>query len=119
MKDWSLNMTKASFDLQAALEKLHEEDWLHPEEKAFNDADDIIESEDDKKYQQKYYWVAQFSHILINQFDQSSRACSRILRQSDHKYIARAMKRFPESDFNNLSEIQAVLDTYCKEQGVK
>ena len=51
MKDWSLNMTKTSFDLQAALEKLHEEDWLHPEEKAFNDADDIIESEKDKKYQ--------------------------------------------------------------------
>lgn len=119
MKEWSLNMTKASFDLQAALEKLHEEDWLHPEEKAFNNVEEIIESASDKNYRKKNYWIAQFSHILINQFHQSNRACARILRQPGHNYIARAIKRFPETDFDNLSEVQEALDTYCKEQGVK
>lgn len=119
MKEWSLVMTKSVFNLQAALDKLHEEDWLHPEEKTFRNTGQFEESEKDKKYRQKNYWIAQFSHLLINQFHQSNRACARILQQTSHKSIARAMARFPECDFSNLSEVKAALTIYSQEQGVR
>lgn len=112
-------MTKGVFNLQAALDKLHEEDWLHPEEKTFRNTGQVEESEKDKKYRQKNYWIAQFSHLLINQFHQSNRACARILQQTSHKSITRAMARFPECDFSNLSEVKAALTVYSQEQGVR
>lgn len=112
-------MTEKIFDLQAALNKLHEDDWLHPEKHVFNSHVTISESEHDKKYGQKNYWIAQFSHLLINQFHQSNRACARILQQPSHKSIARAMGRFPECDFSNLSEVKTALTVYSQEQGVR
>ncbi|NEZ89067.1 hypothetical protein [Weissella paramesenteroides] len=112
-------MTKSVFNLQAALDKLHEEDWLHPEEKTFRNTGQVEESEKDRKYRQKSYWIAQFSHLLINQFHQSHRACARILKQPSHKSITRAMARFPECDFSNLSEVKSALTIYSQEQGVR
>ncbi|MGV3185351.1 hypothetical protein ACEF14_04230 [Weissella paramesenteroides] len=112
-------MTEKIFDLQAALNKLHEDDWLHPEKHVFNSTVTITESEHDKKYSQRNYWIAQFSHLLINQFHQSNRACARILQQTSHKAIARAITRFPKCEFANLSEIKAALKLYSEEQGVQ
>lgn len=112
-------MTEKIFDLQAALNKLHEDDWLHPEKHVFNSHVTNSESEYDKKYSQKNYWIAQFSHLLINQFYQSHRACARILQQTSHKAIARAITRFPECEFANLSEVKDALKLYSEEQGVQ
>ena len=119
VKEWSLNMTNQNFDLQAALEKLHEEDWLHPGQAAFQDNMMVQEVEMEKKYRQKNYWVAQFSHLLMNQYQQSSHACARILHQTSHKNIARAVARYPESDFATLSDVQKSLAAYAQQQGVK
>ena len=119
VKEWSLNMTNQNCDLQAALEKLHEEDWLHPGQSAFQDMTSIQEIKTDKKYRQKSYWVAQFSHLLSNQYQQSNRACARILNRANHQYITRAAARYPESDFATLTEVQESLVAYAQQQGVK
>lgn len=119
VKEWNLNMTNQNFDLQAALEKLHEEDWLHPDQSAFQDKMTVQEVETDKNYRQKNYWLAQFSHLLMNQYQQSSHACARILHQTSHKNITRAVARYPESDFETLKDVQKSLAAYARQQGVK
>ncbi|WP_431060745.1 hypothetical protein [Weissella paramesenteroides] len=112
-------MTNQNFDLQAALEKLHEEDWLHPDQTALQNMPMEQETEIDKKYQQKSYWIAQFSHLLMDQYQQSSHACARILHQTSHKNITRAVARYPESDFATLKDVQKSLAAYARQQGVK
>ncbi|MFP7482119.1 hypothetical protein [Weissella paramesenteroides] len=112
-------MTNQNFDLQAALEKLHEEDWLHPDQSAFQDKMTVQEVETEKNYRQKNYWLAQFSHLLMNQYQQSSHACARILHQTSHKNITRAVARYPESDFATLTDVQESLTAYARQQGVK
>ena len=119
VKEWSLNMTNNQFDLEAALAKLHEEDWLHPDQAALQDIPMEQETAIDKKYQQKSYWIAQFSHLLMNQYQQSNRACARILKQANHQYITRAIARYPTTDFETLTDIQKGLVSYAKTQGVK
>ena len=119
VKEWNLNMTNQNFDLQAALEKLHEEDWLHPDQSAFQDKMTVQEVETEKNYRQKTYWLAQFSHLLMNQYQQSSHACARILHQTSHKNITRAVARYPESDFETLKDVQKSLAAYARQQGVK
>ncbi len=119
VKEWNLNMTNQNFDLQAALEKLHEEDWLHPDQSAFQDKMTVQEVETEKNYRQKNYWLAQFPHLLMNQYQQNSHACARILHQTSHKNITRAVARYPESDFATLKDVQKSLAAYARQQGVK
>lgn len=118
VKEWSLNMTNNQFDLESALAKLHEEDWLHPYQAALQDMPMEHETEIDKKYQQKSYWIAQFSHLLMDQYQQSSHACARILKLTNHKYVARAVIRFPSKDFQTLAKVHDELTGYAKTQGV-
>lgn len=119
VKEWSLNMTDNKFDLEVALAKLHEEDWLHPDQAAFQDKTTIQELANEKKYHQKNYWVAQFSHLLIDQFQQSTRACSRILQLPNHATVVRALKDYPICDYQSITEIQTALDQYYQQQGGK
>lgn len=115
-------MTNNQFDLQAALETLHRNDWLNPVEPVNEYVDEIEAVADfnvmDTKYMQRNYWIAQFSHLLSRQFELGPRAISRILKLSSHSVVRRVMAEYSTVDYATLQDAQTELAMYCEKAGV-
>lgn len=111
-------MSKSKFDLQAALDKLHEDDWLNPTMPGQSDVAPIKVSNEEHDYSQHGFWLSQFAQLLEQHFQLTSRGCARVLGVSSHSMIVRAINRYPDLKFDSLTDAGAALRDFCQQMGV-
>ena len=109
-----------NFDLQHALELLHEDDWLHPVEGGLTEVESVVQGESVQEKNQNHfnYWIAQLDYVLRNKFDVSHRAVARIL-SLDINVITRAIRQYKEVDYTTVDDIMDALLARRKRMGIK